>query len=710
MNPCKGWHRTRIALLSFFLTLALVAPRGVSGQASSLRPDPGGTYAPGELLVKFKSTARAQAYESERGRLVVKSLKRLDEKGVHRIRVAQGVPVEEARAVLQQDAEVEYAEPNYFRYLALTPDDPAYPSQWNLPIVNAPAAWNAATDCTAATVAVIDSGADHAHPDLAANLWTNPDEIAGDGIDNDGNGYTDDTVGWDFVFDRSNPVDGDGHGTHVTGTIAAAANNSRGGVGVCWNARIMVLRTFDGMGKGTVADIIEAMQYARLKGAKVVNASYSGPNFSQFEHDAVSALNAAGILFIAAAGNEGVDNDETPSYPAGYHLANIIAVAATGPSDRLAGFSNFGLRTVHVAAPGVDIMSTYPSEEEVLSENFETGTTGWTLSAPIQRSQPGHDSSWSLTDSPAGGYADNLNLPAVSPTLDLSGRRSAVLDFYLRGNLLAGDKLWVETAESPSGPWTSRRVWIQDPFTSAWHPFDDGITGDLSVAWGAAEVSLEHLDGKSSAYFRFRLQTDAGGSADGYYLDDVAVAALANGAGAYEFLSGTSMAAPHVAGLAALVWSANPGLAASQVKARILDGVDRLADLSGNIFSAGRINAFNSLHNIPAPPSRFAVSGASDSEIVLGWDNNYSGAVSVKIERRDSEGGAFAEIALVAPGTSAYHDTGVQTSRSYAYRARAGNGENDSAYSPETSATARTSSSGGGGGGGGCFLTILRAD
>ena len=167
-----------------------------------------------------------------------------------------------------------------------------------------------------------------------------------------------------------------------------------------------------------------------------------------------------------------------------------------------------------------------------------------------------------------------------------------------------------------------------------------------------------------------------------------------------------------VVGLAALVWNTNPGLAASQVRARILDGVDRLADLSGKIFTAGRINAYNSLLNIPAPPSRFAVSGASDSQVVLGWDGNYSDAVSVKIERRDAAQGAFVEIARVAPGTSVYRDTSVQASTTYSYRARASNGPNDSVYTSEISATAVSSSSGGGGGGGGggCFLQSILPD
>jgi subtilisin family serine protease len=710
MRSSQRFYTSLIVLAALSWVLALILPLGIYAQESTAKAGhESSSYAPGELLVKFKTSARARIYDFDHGRLGIKAFKRLDEKGVHRVKLAQGVSVEEARNIFRQDAEVEYAEPNYYRYLARNPDDPLYSSQWGLPVISAPAAWDAATDCTPTVVAVIDSGADFEHPDLAANIWTNPAEIAGDGVDNDGNGYIDDTLGWDFIFDSGQPVDADGHGTHVAGIVAASGSNSRGVSGVCWNARIMVLRAFDPAGTGTVADIVEAMKYARLKGAKVINASYADTNFSQAEQDGISALNSAGILLIAAAGNESTDNDQRPRYPAGYDLPNIIAVTATNQTDSLAGFSNYGLQTVHVAAPGVNVISTYPPEGNVVSESFEAGTAGWSLDPPINRTRPGYVSVWSLTDSPSGNYANNLNASAVSPALDLSARRSAALDFFLQGRMLAGDQLWVETAENAGGPWTPRRVWIQNSATGAWQPFDTGISGDFSSAWHPAEVKLDQLDGKSSAYFRFRFQTDASGTADGYYLDDIVVSALGDAQDSYEFLSGTSMAAPSVSGLAALIWSSNPGFGASQVKDGILDCVDRLSDLSGKVFTAGRINANSSLLNIPAPPSRLAVIGASTSQITLGWDDNYSAAVSIQIERRESAGGAFTSIALVAPGISSYADTGVQASKTYSYRARAFSGGKASGYSPEISASAASSSSGGGGGGGGCFLTGLLA-
>ena len=542
MNAFRGSFKTTIRFL-IVLTFALVGSSGLGFKPAAHADPRNSSFAPGEILIKFKDAGPTRINKSDRVHQGIRSLKRLDAKGMHRVKLEPDITVAEAQAALSQDPEVEYAEPNYYRYLALDPNDPSYPSQWNLPIINAPTAWNAATDCAATPVAVIDSGVDYGHADLAANIWTNPAETVGDGIDNDGNGYIDDAMGWDLVADDNDPMDENGHSTHVAGTIAAVGNNTLGVAGLCWDGQIMPLRAFDAEGNGTVADVIEAMEYARVKGARVVNASYAGTDFSQAEYDVISDLNAAGVLMVVAAGNEGADSDRVPSYPAGYDLPNIIAVAATDDRERLASFSNFGVATVHVAAPGVSILSTYP------------------------------------------------------------------------GNV-------------------------------------------------------------------------------------------------YTVSSGTSMAGPHVSGLAALVWNADPGLTVSQVKGRILDGVDRLDALSGKIVTAGRINAFNSLLNIPAPPSRFAVSGASSSQIVLTWDDNYSDAVSVSIERRESAEGAFVEIAQVAAGSSVYRDTAVQASKTYFYRARAANAQNDSAYTSTTSATAVSSSSGGGGGGGGggCFVRSTLSD
>jgi subtilisin family serine protease len=233
--------------------------------------------------------------------------------------------------------------------------------------IDAPEAWDVTTGSRSVVVAVIDTGIDYRHPDLAANVWTNPREVAGDRIDNDGNGYVDDIYGWDFANNDADPFDDQGHGTHVAGTIGAVGNNGTGVAGVNWQVSIMGLKFLDASGSGTTSAAIAAINYAtRMRrdfGANVVatNNSWGGGGFSSSLQNAITAGGSAGILFVAAAGNDGLNNDATASYPASYTSGSIIAVAATDSSNRLASFSNYGATSVDVAAPGVGILSTTPN-------------------------------------------------------------------------------------------------------------------------------------------------------------------------------------------------------------------------------------------------------------------------------------------------------------------------------------------------------------
>ena len=701
---------SRMRALTVAVVLALSLLLGGSDPQAQTPAPATIPFAAGELLVKYKTAFQGIASDSYSRRWGIATLKVLKSQGMHRVKLPDGMAVHDALDLFRQDPQVEFAEPNYYRHIRATPNDTSYSSLWGLPKINAPGGWDVSTDCRSAVVAVIDSGVDYTHPDLAANIWANTDEIAANGIDDDANGKIDDTRGWDFVYDDNNPMDGNGHGTHMAGILGALGNNARGVTGICWNAKIMILRVFDASGTSTVADTIEAMDYARQNGAKVINASYSDTHFSQAEYDAIALLNSAGILFIAAAGNETTDNDQTPSYPATYDLPNIIAVAATDSSDRLASFSNFGRNTVDVAAPGTTIYSTNMSEAAALTvQGFESGTAGWRLNAPFGRANAGHTSAWSLADSPAGNYADNVNVSAVAPGFSMAGRSGGYIEFYLRGNILNdGDMLIVETASNPGGPWTAQPVWLLD--TTGWILFSDGVAGGSSD-WDYAQVYLNDPEMVPTLYFRFRLSTTANRVADGVYIDDVSVQALIPGSNTYIVESGTSMATPYVSGLAALIWSTNPGLTAAQVKGRVLDGVDRVSSLSGSIRTAGRINVNNGIRNIPATPSNFDAAKVSGSRIDLSWDNNYSNAISVKIERREAGSTAFAEIVTVNPGVTTYQDTGVQASQTYYYRARASNSENLSTYTSEVSTIAAAPPSGGGGGGGaGCFVMTLLAD
>ena len=224
--------------------------------------------------------------------------------------------------------------------------------------IDAPEAWDISTGSVSVVIAVVDSGVDYTHPDLDANIWVNTGETScTDGIDNDGNGYIDDCRGWDFVNNDNNPMDDNDHGTHVSGTIAAEGNNGIGVTGVNWTAKIMPLKFLNKKGSGTTADAIEAILYANANGAHVINNSWGGGAFSQALKDAIDASPA---VVVCAAGNDGVDNDATPHYPSSYTSVNLLSVAATDDTDILATFSNYGVTSVDLGAPGVSIYSTIP--------------------------------------------------------------------------------------------------------------------------------------------------------------------------------------------------------------------------------------------------------------------------------------------------------------------------------------------------------------
>jgi subtilisin family serine protease len=248
-------------------------------------------------------------------------------------------------------------------------NDPRVGNQWALPKISAPAGWTRAAGAAPVTVAVIDTGVDVSHPDLASRVWHNPGEIAGNGVDDDGNGLVDDVTGWDFfhgdasVYD-SGDQNGDGeaddmHGTHVAGTIAAQRNNSVGVAGVADNARIMPLK-FIGPDGGYTSDAVEAIHYAVSMGARVINASFGSTTYAPALCDAIAEAGAEGVVFVAAAGNDGTDNDASAFWPANCPATTLLSVAATTQSDSLASFSNRGRAQVDLGAPGQSVYSTLP--------------------------------------------------------------------------------------------------------------------------------------------------------------------------------------------------------------------------------------------------------------------------------------------------------------------------------------------------------------
>jgi serine protease len=290
--------------------------------------------------------------------------------GLFSVVLNEGVSVEHGLAYFQAQSWVRYAQPDYVVSLTRVPNDPSFTQQWGMnntgqgggtpgAHIGATAAWDVTTGSGRTIVAVIDTGVDYTHPDLAGNIWRNAGEIPGNGIDDDGNGYVDDVYGWDWANNDNNPMDDNGHGTHVAGIIGAVGNNGLGVAGVAWNVQIMALKFLNSNGTGQLSNAIKALNYAVRMGAHVSNNSYSGGGYFQAFADAIAAAGRAGHVFVAAAGNNGQNNDVAPTYPASYNLDNIVAVAATDRNDRLASFSNYGPTTVDIAAPGVQIYSTY---------------------------------------------------------------------------------------------------------------------------------------------------------------------------------------------------------------------------------------------------------------------------------------------------------------------------------------------------------------
>ncbi|QOJ01725.1 MAG: S8 family serine peptidase [Phycisphaeraceae bacterium] len=284
-----------------------------------------------------------------------------------------GVGADAAMEILRAWPGVEYAEPDWFVTKSAMPNDPWVSRCWGLhntgqtvngdpgtagADIDAPEAWDIFRGNPNFVVGVIDTGIQRTHPDLQANIWTNTGEIAGNGIDDDGNGYIDDTWGWNFVSNNNNPNDDNNHGTHCAGTIGAVGNNGVGIVGVNWNVKMAGLKFLNSGGSGSISAALSALQYCTRMNIKVSNNSWGGGGYSSSFFTALENSKSVGHLFVAAAGNGGTNNDASPSYPASYTNDNVIAVAATDNDDRLASFSQYGATSVDIGAPGVNVYST----------------------------------------------------------------------------------------------------------------------------------------------------------------------------------------------------------------------------------------------------------------------------------------------------------------------------------------------------------------
>jgi subtilisin family serine protease len=600
-----------VLLLLFIYPSALAA-----GEGNAPAPEIKGRYVPGELLVKYRESDG----ERVRGRMQARSirpLKRFKRLRIERLRLPASMSVQEGLALLRGDPEIEYVEPNYLRRAQAVPNDPLFGLQWALhnigqtvngasgqadADIDAPNAWDIATGGEV-IIAVLDTGVAHNHPDLAENMWTNPNEIL-DGTDSDGNGFVDDLRGWDFVDEDNEPMDPNGHGTFVSGIVAARGNNGMGMAGVCWSARILPLRFLNGFGEGSVADAIEAINYAVSMGARVINASYGSIGFSSAELEAIQDAGEQGVLFVVAAGNRGADTDVSPEYPASYDLDNIISVAATTQTDALALFSNYGKNTVDVGAPGTNLVAPSPRTVELRRFSFEEGAApDWGLDPPWEvTSERAHLGSFSLGALVEPGEL-LVDTSAQTPPLDLSGRSGTMLSFVLQRSLSLGTLLFVEAARAGGGPWEIVPVLVGGTL------YRGGIFGSSSE-WIEGAADLGVLDGAEEAFVRFRLLAPAPISTQEVFLDEVGLQVAGSDQGysggpeEFVYVSGTSFSAAVVSGQAGLILSHDPNLSVAEVRARIINHVDRTPRLNGLLVSDGRVNAYSSLGNGPQIAAR----------------------------------------------------------------------------------------------------------
>jgi len=368
-------------------------------------------FVPGELIVKFKDTTKISP-QTVNNQLnigvasldllnikynVVSSEKIISEtlstlSNIYKLTVPKDSDIRSIVDEYNNDPNVEYAEPNLICHLDNIPNDPLFNQQWGLhntgqssgkvdADIDAPEAWDIATEGSDVTIAVIDSGVDYNHPDLIDNMWINSDEIADNGIDDDNNGYIDDVHGWDFIRNTNDPKDEFGHGTHCAGIIGATGNNSIGVSGVCWNSSIMPVKVFTENGGTTTGVIARGINYATNNGAKIFSMSWGFSGDSELITDVLENAYSKGIVLVSSAGNS---NSQRPHSPAKYD--HVIGVAAIDRNNEKASFSNYG-NWIDVAAPGVDIFSTMPTYPVLLNDYGHTpdysNMSGTSMSAPF---------------------------------------------------------------------------------------------------------------------------------------------------------------------------------------------------------------------------------------------------------------------------------------------------------------------------------------
>ncbi len=524
----------------------------------------------------------------------------------------------EALEVLRGRPEVRWVEPNLVYRALAVPDDPLLGRQWSLrntgqeveglagvpgADIGAVAGWERGTGDPAVNVAIVDSGMALDHPDLAPNLSATVqprDEIDGDAV----------------------PTDLEGHGTAVAGIVGARGNDGTGMAGVAWRVGLVPIRVLDGNGGGSSVDIANGFRYASQRGVRLVNASLGGPTSSAVIADAIAA--GPGTLFVVAAGNEGEDVDSPGGgmFPCALPLDNILCVASTDQSDRLAEGSNYGARSVDVAAPGKGITGPEPAfRPPAFADDFESGLAGrWTVTPGGSWGVEAVPGGAALSDSPGGPYTAFASTAVTSAPFSLAGGVGCRLSMRLRIATAAGDGM-IADASSNGVDWTP---------LGSYTGSSDGRFRRVSEYMGA-------LDGAPVVRLRLRFLANSGVGADGVTIDDLRVACLGGAYDGDEYVmeTGTSFAAPHVTGVAAVIMSRYPQLSVAQVKQAILQGATRLPSLNGRVVSGGRLSFAGALDAAAAlagaPPVAPAGAGIANARFTMRKPERRRGVWSVEV-------------------------------------------------------------------------------
>jgi subtilisin family serine protease len=643
-------------------------------------------HVPGEVIVQFERGASGADRSAARDGSGTEPAEGLGSPGLQLVEATDGDSVARTIRELEADPAVEFAEPNFVDKVSAIPEDPEFPSLWGLnntgqtvngtpgtvdADIDAPEAWDIERGSANTVIAVMDSGIDPTHPDLAPNLWENTDEIGSNGADDDGNGFVDDVRGFDFVdADNGNPEDEDGnpfdavgHGTHVSGTVAGVGGNGVGVAGVSQRAQLMTLRVCGVTGCDT-ADQIQAINYAAANGARVLNASLGGFSNDESQARRQAIVSSQNVLYVFAAGNDGVSADNAPgecsdsgtdpdpcrSYPCahaaqGAEIENVICVAATSQNDARPSFSNFGSTSVDLGAPGVNVRSANAERQysnDGLTAPWSTNGTdiNWqtTAEAPIPAGNTG------ITDSPGANYALNTIYGTASPNIPVAGavaERGCFLTLRRSIDLAPDDDRFRVTLFHNA---TAQLTFVHSSTSNS-----GMITRTLDYPTSPAAGNLRIL---------LRLVSEAGsGVANGVHVDNAALeCGETPGPHDYDFKNGTSMASPHVAGAAGLLISRNPAASTAEIRQKLLSTVDPKASMTGITTTGGRLNIGRAVGQMPADTS--ITSGPGEGEEIAGnrpgygfSSNDPSATFQCSID-----GGAFsacasgAGVGPVAPG------------------------------------------------------------